>query len=59
MEHCKTCKWYTEKVPLDTNRNYTEIGRCKKNAPVVGEGYPTVYPNDDRCGAFKVDENKI
>lgn len=55
---CQTCQWYVEKVPLDNNRTYTIIGRCRKNAPIVGEGYPAVFPND-WCGAYKIDENSI
>jgi hypothetical protein len=55
---CKTCIWYVEKPATDETKNHTIIGRCRKNAPVVGEGYATVFPTDF-CGQYKMDENKI
>ena len=55
---CKTCKFYEEKVPAKQDRNYTMIGRCKRNAPQAGEGFPMVYPTD-WCGQYRIDENKI
>lgn len=56
---CEHCMFWVEKVPKRaTGKNYTIIGRCRRNAPVVEKGYPTSYP-DDWCGEFKMDEEKI
>jgi hypothetical protein len=55
---CKTCISFVEKVPTDTNKTYTVIGRCRHHAPIAGFGYPAVYP-DDYCGDYKPDENKL
>jgi hypothetical protein len=55
---CKTCVSYIEKTPVDTERNYVMVGRCRRHAPVVGEGYPVVFPTD-WCGDHKLDENKL
>lgn len=55
---CKTCKFYVEKIPTNTEKNYTIVGRCRRNAPSAGEGYPAVFP-DDWCGQYRIDENKV
>jgi hypothetical protein len=55
---CRYCVAYVEKKPIDTSKTYTVIGRCRRHAPVVQEGYPVVFP-DDWCCDFKMDENKI
>lgn len=55
---CGKCKFFEEKIPKDTNRSYTIIGRCRLHAPMVGKGYPQVYPSD-WCGDYREDENKI
>ena len=53
--HCKTCMWYVPKQV--TALSTTEIGRCRRHAPVVCIGYPVVFPTD-WCGDHKLDENK-
>lgn len=56
---CNTCVSYIEKTPNMTDRkSYTPIGRCRRHAPVVGQGYPVVFPSDS-CGDHKLDEEKI
>lgn len=56
---CETCMWWVEKVPKKPiTKQYSIIGRCRKNAPIVLEGWPPTYP-DDWCGAHKMDEEKI
>jgi hypothetical protein len=55
---CKTCVSYIEKETIEDGNTHTIIGRCRKNAPVVGKGFPTVYP-DDWCGDHKLDADKI
>lgn len=47
---CDTCRYYVPKT--DT------IGRCRRHSPVVGEGWPAVYPSD-WCGDHKMDHQKI
>ena len=42
---CKTCRFF---VPKDD-----KVGRCRRHAPVVGEGYPVTYPSD-WCGDHKL-----
>lgn len=59
MEHCETCRSYKEKEPLDTERNHTVVGRCKKRAPVAGVGFPYVFPRDEACGDYRPDEEKV
>jgi len=51
MMKCKTCMWFMEKGKAD-------FGRCRRRAPVVGEGYPAVFSND-WCGDHKIDERKL
>jgi hypothetical protein len=53
---CSTCRFYVVKEA--EKKNAKEVGRCRRHAPVVGEGYPVVFPND-WCGDHKLDENKI
>ena len=48
---CRTCMWYVSKGD-------TKLGRCRKHAPVVLQGYPAVQ-NSDFCGDHKIDENKL
>ena len=55
---CQKCMHYVPKLPTDTTRNYTMIGRCRRHAPVCQEGYPVVYPTDF-CGDFRMDEDKV
>lgn len=55
---CATCMHYFEKVPLNTDRNYTTVGRCRRHAPVADIGYPVVFPTDS-CGDYKMDEEKV
>lgn len=56
---CKTCMWFVEKVSMGISTPLTlQVGRCRRNAPVVGEGYPTVF-STDWCGNHKLDENKL
>lgn len=47
---CATCRLYVPKGD--------KIGRCRRNAPVVGEGWPAVYPSD-WCGEHKIDHKKL
>ena len=48
---CDRCMWYALKRKLEDG----SIGRCRKHAPVVGEGYPVVF-GSDWCGDHKLDE---
>jgi len=54
---CDTCIFFIEKESKDSKKHIT-IGRCRRHAPVVGEGYPVVFPTD-WCGDHKLDENKV
>jgi hypothetical protein len=47
---CATCRFFVRKSG--------DIGRCRRNAPVVGEGWPVVYAQD-WCGEHKLDHTKI
>ena len=42
---CDTCRVF---VPKDA-----KIGRCRRHAPVVGQGWPVVYKTD-WCGDHKI-----
>lgn len=44
---CKSCRSYV--VKKDT------LGRCRRHAPVVGEGWPAVFETD-WCDDFKLSE---
>jgi len=55
---CGKCMHFYEKLPIDTGRTYTIVGRCRRHAPSTNEGWPVVFPTDS-CGDFKLDENKI
>ncbi len=55
---CGTCRFYVEKEPIKSFKDTKETGRCRRNAPIVGEGYPVVFPTD-WCGDHKLDENKV
>jgi hypothetical protein len=59
-KQCRSCDAYVEKPPIgaDVADSYTEIGRCRRNAPVAGKGFPEVFPTDGCC-EHKTDENKI
>jgi hypothetical protein len=35
----------------------TQLGRCRRHSPVVGQGWPAVF-SEDWCGDHKLDENK-
>lgn len=47
---CATCMWWVNKGPT--------LGRCRKHAPKVGEGWPAVYATD-WCGDHKIDAGKL
>jgi hypothetical protein len=61
---CATCMFYVPKRPdnqqcLDGSiaAHVQEVGRCRRHAPVTGQGWPVMYP-PDWCGDHKLDENK-
>jgi len=49
---CRTCRTWVEKDRL------RGIGRCRQNAPVVGQGWPVTYFSD-WCGQHKLDHRKL
>lgn len=55
---CYNCFFYVEKELDDKKRKDVTFGWCRRHAPVVGEGFPAVFPTD-WCGDHKLDENKI
>ena len=55
---CSTCRFFVEKEPIKSSKDHKDVGRCRRHAPIVGEGYPVVFPTD-WCGDHKIDENKI
>lgn len=55
---CSTCRFFVEKEPIKNSKDHKDVGRCRRHAPIVGEGYPVVFPTD-WCGDHKIDENKI
>ena len=55
---CRTCRFFVEKEPIKSSKDHKDVGRCRRHAPIVGEGYPVVFPTD-WCGDHKLDENKI
>lgn len=52
---CATCIHFVDKDPIEGE---TVLGRCRRHAPVVQEGYPVVFLND-WCGDHKLDENAM
>ena len=69
---CMTCMWYVPKVVLydkvecspqgfmtASPTEHTELGRCRRHAPMSGgNGWPVVFEGD-WCGDHKIDETKI
>ncbi len=55
---CKTCKFYVEKTPSDDTKNHMVVGRCRRSAPLAGEGFPMTDPKG-WCGQYRVDEDKV
>jgi hypothetical protein len=70
---CKTCISFVPKRRVPTTRlrpptpdmgAYFEpapdrtLGRCRRHAPKVSEGWPAVWEND-WCGDHKLDEEKL
>ena len=45
---CRTCMWWVRK-------GEGGLGRCRRHAPVVGQGWPAVFAGD-WCGDDKLDE---
>ena len=45
---CGRCIWWAHKA----NR----VGRCRRRAPVVGDGWPVTF-DTDWCGDFKLSEH--
>lgn len=54
---CRTCIYFVEKTPRDSQVRDVAIGRCRRNAPTM-RGWPVMF-SSDWCGAHKLDENKI
>ena len=52
---CKTCFVY---VPKNRAGGATNLGRCRRHAPKVGDGWPVVFETDF-CGDHKIDERKL
>lgn len=52
---CSTCRFY---VPKEKKGTPQEIGRCRRNAPVM-DGYPVVYATQDFCGNHKIGTNPL
>ena len=44
---CLTCMWWVPKKGA--------LGRCRRHAPVVGQGWPATFEGD-WCGDHKLDE---
>ena len=56
---CETCIFFTKKnASYKPNLTHVEIGRCRRHAPISGQGFPTTLI-DSWCGDHKLDENKI
>jgi hypothetical protein len=53
---CKTCIWFVPK--LSTTNEDSMLGRCRRHAPKVSEGWPAVL-DGDWCGDHKFDEEKL
>lgn len=51
---CHRCMFWVRKSDQGSE---VVIGRCRRNAPVMGEGWPVTYA-EDWCGQFKLDEEK-
>lgn len=52
---CATCIHFVDKAPI---KGKLVLGRCRRHAPVVQEGYPVVFQTD-ACGDHKLDENAV
>ena len=50
---CTTCMYYVPKV--DDVAPQSTIGRCRRHAPEVQQGWPVVFPTD-WCGDHKPNE---
>ena len=53
---CATCMWWVIK-DSNTQLSAPKLGRCRKRAPIVGEGWPATFGND-WCGDHKLDEEQ-
>lgn len=56
-ESCLSCKfWATVKVMRSPNDAVSFIGKCKKNAPIVGADGAAVWPTtdaEDWCASYE------
>lgn len=52
---CQTCMYFVVKGP-DTKHG--AIGRCRRHAPTVQQGWPAVFGRD-WCGDHKIDSEKM
>ena len=50
---CGTCMYCVQK-----RKGEGGYGRCRRHAPVIGQGWP-VIKSDDWCGDHKIDERKL
>lgn len=48
----------TEPLPTETVEVETTLGRCRKHAPSVNDGWPAVFQSD-WCGDHKLDERTV
>lgn len=53
---CNTCMYFVEKG--SSFHDSDTLGRCRRHAPVVQQGWPAVY-GDDWCGDHKIDAEKM
>jgi hypothetical protein len=53
---CARCIHFVKKKVQ--NKQARVVGRCRRHAPVVQEGYPVVYSSFAGCGDFKLSEEK-
>jgi hypothetical protein len=59
MEKCKVCQSYRDHTSLDETKTHMMVGRCRRHAPKSEFGYPVVFPDDEACGDFKLDSDKV
>lgn len=52
---CERCMFWSRKFH---EGDATDIGRCKRHAPVVGQGFPVTF-DTDWCGDFKLTEEPV
>ena len=57
---CATCMWWVLKEvdSAESTKRVSELGRCRKNAPLANKGFAPTFAND-WCGDHRLDENKI